>query len=159
MKPPLEPFLSGEVEPLWFIGGQVIDLKLDGTKTDGRFLMLEVVTEPGGGAPQPHVHTREDETLYMLEGEVTVEVGGDRRTVGPGDVVFFPRGVPHSFTNTGTVASRGIGVVSPAGLEAFFRELGTPKTGEEPPPGFVEPDGAALAAAAERAGMELLPER
>jgi quercetin dioxygenase-like cupin family protein len=151
-----EPFLRGEVEPYWFVGGQVIDLKLDGSRTARQFLLLEVTTEPGGGAPQPHVHTREDETLVLLEGEVTVEIGSERRKVLPGDVVFFPRNVPHSFANTGDVRSRGIGVVTPAGLEAFFRKLGVPKTGEEPPPGYVEPDEEAMKAAAARVGMELL---
>lgn len=159
MRPDFEPLLRGEVEPLWFIGGQVIDLKLDGARTGGAFLLLEVLTEPGGGAPQAHVHSREDETLMLLEGEVTVTVGRARRTVRPGDVVFFPRGVPHSFQNTGAATSRGIGVVTPSGLEGFFRELGAPKTGERRPPGYVEPDDAALRAAALRVGMDLLPPR
>lgn len=157
MIPGFQPFLRGEVEPLWFVGEQVIDLKLDGSKTGGAFLLLEVITGPGGGAPQPHVHTREDETLILLEGEVTVAIGNEERTVLPGDVVFFPRGVPHSFTNTGRATSRGIGVVSPAGLEDFFRELGVPKTGAKRPPGYTGPDDGAFQTAADRAGMRLLP--
>ncbi|WP_166173809.1 cupin domain-containing protein [Rubrobacter tropicus] len=157
MIPDFQRFLRGEVEPLWFVGDQVIDLKLDGVRTGGAFLLLEVITGPGGGAPQPHVHTREDETLILLEGEVTVTIGDERRAVFPGDVVFFPRGVPHSFTNTGTTTSRGIGVVSPAGLEAFFRELGAPKTGPERPDRHEGPDEAAFRRAADRAGMRLLP--
>jgi len=151
-----EPLLRGEREPYWFIGGQVIDIKLDGAQTGGAFLLLEVTVEPDGGAPQPHVHSREDETLMLLEGEVTVVVGGKRRTVLPGDVVFFPRNVPHSFENTGGVRARGLGVVTPAGLEAFFRELSVPKVGGERPPGYTEPDESAVRAAAERVGMELL---
>jgi len=154
--PGFEPLLRGEVEPLWFIGEQVIDLKLDGTKTGGAFLLLEVITAPGGGAPQPHVHSREDETLFMLAGEVTVTVGDAERVVRPGDVVFFPRGVPHSFTNTGTTTSRGIGVVTPAGLERFFRELGVPKRGGKRPEGYEEPGDEEVGAAAERVGMTLL---
>lgn len=151
-----EPLLRGEREPYWFIGSQVIDIKLDGARTGGAFLLLEVIVEPDGGAPQPHVHSHEDETLMLLEGEVTVTVGNERRTVLPGDIVFFPRNVPHSFENTGGVRARGLGVVTPAGLEAFFRELSVPKTGDERPPGYTEPDEGAVRAAAERVGMELL---
>lgn len=149
--------LGGEHEPLWFIGDQVIDLRLDGGRTGGRFLLLEVIAAPGGGAPLPHVHSREDETLVLLEGEVAVTIGDATRKVLPGDVVFFPRGVPHSFRNTGPVAARGIGVVTPAGLEAFFRELGVPKTAPERPAGYAEPGEDTVRAAAERVGMKLLP--
>ena len=157
MIPDFEAFLRGEVEPLWFIGDQVIDLKLAGDRTGGAFLLLEVTTGPGGGAPLPHAHTREDETLILLEGQVAVTIGDESRTVLPGDVVFFPRGVPHSFSNPGPDTSRGIGIVSPAGLESFFRELGVPKTGTARPDDYAEPDEAAFRQAADRAGMRLLP--
>jgi len=142
-------------ERLWFPGRQIIELKQDGTVTGGAFLLLEVITEPGGGAPQPHLHTREDETLLLLEGRVEVTIGDERRSVEPGDVVFFPRGVPHSFHNPGPATSRGIGVVAPSGLETFFRMLGTPME-DVPPAHAVEPTAAEWAAAASRVGMRLL---
>lgn len=151
-----EPLLRGEQEPRWFLDGQTIDIKLDGSRTGGAFLLLEVTVEPGGGAPQPHVHTREDETLVLLEGEVTVTIGDATQTVRPGDVVFFPRGVPHSFKNAGATRARGLGVVAPAGLESLFRDLGVPKTSEKRPAGYRDPGDAEVRAAAEKVGMELL---
>lgn len=153
--PDFEPLLRGEQEPYWVLGGQIIDIKLDGSRTNGAFMLLEVTTEPGGGAPL-HTHSREDETLVQLEGEITVTVGEARRVVLPGDVVFFPRGIPHSFVNSGSEPSRGIGIVTPAGAESFFRELGVPKTGDRKPADYEETAQKAFEAATVRAGMELL---
>lgn len=156
MHEPAEALGRGERDPYWFPGGQVIDIKLDGTTTGGAFTLLEVTTDAGGGAPQAHVHTLEDETLFLLEGRVEVTIGLEWREVLPGDVIFFPRDVPHTFTNPGPGRSRGIGVIAPAGLEAFFRELGTPKRGDERPLDLREPGPDEWEAAAERAGMRLL---
>ena len=153
--PDFEPLLRGEQEPYWVLGGQVIDIKLDGSRTGGAFMLLEVTTEPGGGAPL-HTHSREDETLVQLEGEVTVTIGDEERVAKPGDVVFFPRGVPHSFVNSGTEPSRGIGVVTPAGAEEFFRELGVPKTSDTKPADYQDATQEAFETATARAGMELL---
>ncbi len=141
----------GENEALWVPGGQIIDIKVDGTVTGGAFMLLEVRTDPGGGAPL-HTHTREDETLIQIEGTVTVTVGGVTTRVGPGEVVFFPRGTPHAFTNATGVPTRGYGVVSPAGTEAFFREIGLPKRGERRPQ-VAEVDSEAMLSAMQRAGM------
>lgn len=152
--PDFEPLLRGEQEPYWVIGGQIIDIKLDGSRTNGAFLLLEVTTEPGGGAPL-HTHSREDETLVQLEGEVTVTVGEESLVVHAGDVVFFPRGIPHSFVNSGSRPSRGIGIVTPAGAEEFFRELGVPKTGDSKPADYQEATQEAFETATVRAGMEL----
>jgi len=145
-----------ERERLWFPGRQIIELKQDGAVSGGAFLLLEVTTQPGGGAPQPHLHTREDETLLLLEGRVEVTIGEERRSVGPGDVVFFPRDVPHSFHNPGPDVSRGVGIVAPSGLETFFRALGTPMDGPGRPAAYREPSPEDWARAAGAVGMRLL---
>lgn len=84
--------------------------------------LTEIVAPPGTGIPR-HVHTREDETFHVLEGEFDFEV--DSRTVRApaGTTVFAPRDVPHSFRNAGTRPARLLVVITPGGLEAMFAEL------------------------------------
>ncbi len=68
----------------------------EGKDTDGRFSLGEGLA-PKGAEPPPHTHTREDEAYYVLEGELTFRVGGQTVEAGPGDYVWLPRGVEHSF--------------------------------------------------------------
>ena len=72
---------------LWVVG-ELLPLKLVGSDTDGAFALLEEVTPPQGGPP-PHMHTREDETFYVLEGELEFVVGGRAllATAGPAEHV------------------------------------------------------------------------
>jgi mannose-6-phosphate isomerase-like protein (cupin superfamily) len=70
-----------------------------------------------------HVHEHEDELFYVLEGEHVVEVGDEEFRVGPGGLVFAPRGVPHAQRRVVPRQGRHLVMVSPAGFEGFFREL------------------------------------
>ena len=70
----------------------------------------------------PHRHTREDEAWYVIEGELSFEVGEQRATAGPGTFVYAPRDVPHSFKVTKTPA-RYLILFSPAGIELLFSEV------------------------------------
>jgi len=63
--------------------------------------MAEVSVPPGGGPP-PHVHHREDESFHVIEGTLTVQVGEKILNASAGDFVYLPRGIGHSFKNTGT---------------------------------------------------------
>ena len=72
----------GEGKALW-VAGDLVTLKVVGEDTSGSFILGEEVTPPGGGPP-PHVHRREDETFFVLEGEYEFLVGG--RTVRAGAV-------------------------------------------------------------------------
>src|SRR3954471_7351329 len=73
---------------------------ITGSQTGGALFIAEVSVPPGGGNP-PHIHRREEETFYMQEGTLTVQVGGETLTALPGDLVSLPRGVPHCFQNDG----------------------------------------------------------
>src|SRR3954447_21091683 len=75
---------------------------ITGEQTGGALFMAEVSVPPGGGNP-PHIHRREEETFYMQEGALTVQVGGETLTALPGDMVCLPRGVAHCFQNNGHV--------------------------------------------------------
>src|SRR5688500_18802135 len=70
-----------------------------------------------------HVHEREDELFYVLEGEHLFQVGEREHRAGPGELVFAPRGVPHSQRRVIPREGRTLVLTSPGGLEGFFREL------------------------------------
>lgn len=119
------------LSPLWIrpnegtrispIGGDVTYCKLIGAQTGGPFAMLHQSVPPGHG-PRRHVHTREEETFYILDGEFGFEVGDQTIVATQGDVVFGPRGLPHRFWNAGESLGRFLLIISPSGLEPFFTE-------------------------------------
>ena len=96
-----------------------------------------------------HVHAREDELFVSLEGEHVIELGDDERRIGPGESIFAPRGVPHAQRRVEAGEGRMLIVVTPGGLEGFFRELA-----EAERAGTIGPD--AYAAASERYGITWL---
>jgi quercetin dioxygenase-like cupin family protein len=101
--------------------------------------VLEGELDPGGGSAW-HTHTREDETIVVLEGALVVD-DGERRELGPGDACVLPRGLRHSFANESVSVTRVYFFCSPGGLERFFRELIVATRDED------------VAAAATRAGL------
>ncbi len=144
------------VEPLWFLG-TVQRILLDGRQTAGRFALIESVL-PRGAAPPLHSHPQ-DETVFVLEGELTAWVverelseadRGERppwvaeyaQRCGPGAVVFAPGGIPHTFRVESDVA-RGLFLSTPAGIEEMFRALGEPAQWPWLPP---PPDGPRVSA-------------
>jgi quercetin dioxygenase-like cupin family protein len=141
--------------PMYWGPADRIRFLITGDETGGAFFLAEVIVSPGGGAP-PHVHSREEETFRVLEGTLTVRVGGNTVIASPGDVVYLPRGVAHGFQNTGTTDARFLLVVTPAGLEKFFEEGFLPASGDsETRPGFEEAMMARLFGAAQSHGIEL----
>ncbi len=143
--------------PVYWGPGDQMTFLLTGEETGGAFFMALVSVQPGGGPP-PHVHSREDETFYMQEGTLTLQVGGKTVNAAPGDVVHIPRGIVHSFKNTGNGAAKILVLATPAGLENFFAEAFYPAVeGAEPPTTVTEEFRARLIAAASKYGLELLP--
>jgi quercetin dioxygenase-like cupin family protein len=78
---------------------------------------------PGGGPP-PHIHHREDETFQILEGEYEWTVGGKTFIAEKGATIFAPRGIPHTYCYLGKTPGRLMCVITPAGFEGFFEEIG-----------------------------------
>jgi quercetin dioxygenase-like cupin family protein len=139
------------------IAGDVYQIKLTGAETDGRCAVFEFFVPPGGGPP-PHIHRREEEVFYVLEGELTFTVAGDSFVVPAGGFLPAVRDVPHAFKNNSDRPARAIVMVSPAGLEDYFLEVGTPWDEAYTAPGPPTPDELArLVAAAPRYGLEILP--
>src|SRR5215467_10966329 len=91
---------------------------------NGDFSLIEAVMEPGN-EPPPHVHSREDELYYILEGEVDVYVGEEAFKVRTGECVFFPKLKPHVFAIRSS-RIRLLLIITPGGLEEAFRNMASP---------------------------------
>lgn len=137
--------------------GELMTFLMTGKQTGGAFFLAEVLVVPGGGTP-PHIHHLEDESFHLLEGSLTVQVGGNTITASAGDFVYLPRGIAHSFKNTGDGAAKALVLTTPAGLEGFFAEIFEPALDRSatPPPPSRELIARAQAASP-RYGLELLP--
>src|SRR5690242_16978387 len=115
---------------VWWKTGRVT-VKAGGAETGGSFAQVEV-NDPRGTATPRHIHHNEDETFYVVEGEITVFVGAERIDLAEGDFAFAPRGVDHAYI-VRSESARMLVTASPAGLEDVFVELGEEVTGGEPP--------------------------
>src|SRR5579862_3457775 len=105
--------------------GDVYRFLATGDDTDGTYALWEALVPPGGGPP-PHVHSREEEGFYILEGEITVTINGGRVVATAGMFANMPVGTPHSFKNESNKPARMLISVAPAGLERMFFEVGVP---------------------------------
>ena len=105
--------------------GDVYRFLATGEDTDGKYALWEATVPPGGGPP-PHVHSREEEGFYILEGEITFTVNAERVMAKAGTFANMPVGTPHSFKNEGGKTARLLISVAPAGLEKMFFEFGVP---------------------------------
>jgi quercetin dioxygenase-like cupin family protein len=115
---------------IWWKTGRMT-VKASGAETGGSLAQVEM-NDPRGTAAPLHVHHNEDETFYVVEGEVTVIVGGERIDLSAGDYLFAPRDIPHTTIVT-SENGRVVTTISPAGLEELFVELGVPVTDTEQP--------------------------
>ena len=107
------------LEDLDMGGGSVLSLKVTGQQSNGMVTVLEGVVLSGG--PPLHVHEAEDEVVICLEGELAYQVGEQRGALEPGGLLWFPRGVPHAIANLSHEPARFLTVVTPSGIEDFFR--------------------------------------
>ena len=114
-----------------FIGAAVLNWQHKNlpakNKMIGRFCIIDMFVPPGGGPP-PHRHDFE-ETFIILEGEVDATFRGNKMVVRAGDTVNIPSGAPHQFHNSSDKPARILCICSPAGLEDFFMQVGTPVEG------------------------------
>ena len=89
--------------------------------------MAETTVIPGGGPP-PHLHRREDETFYLLDGQMSFMHRDDVFIANPGDAFFLPRDQVHTFHNPGKTSARMIVLAAPCGFEKFMLEFARPKS-------------------------------
>src|SRR5215472_14090517 len=105
--------------------GDVYRFLATGEDTNGKYALWEAIVPPGGGPP-PHVHSREEEGFYILEGTITVTIGNNRLVASAGMFANMPVGTPHSFKNESSKPAKMLISVAPAGLEKMFFEVGVP---------------------------------
>jgi quercetin dioxygenase-like cupin family protein len=130
-------FASGEgLADVWWKSGRVT-VKTAGAETGNAFSQIET-DDPRGSGPPLHLHHNEDETFYVLEGEVTILVGDERIDHNAGDYLFGPREIAHAYV-VRSERARMLVTASPAGVEQFFVSQGVPVTGTEPPTDAVMP--------------------
>lgn len=105
--------------------GDIYRFLATGEDTDGRYALMEAIVPPGGGPP-PHIHSREEEGFYVLEGEITFTINGERVVATAGMFANMPIGTPHSFKNESGKPAKMLISLAPAGLEKMFFEVGVP---------------------------------
>lgn len=140
----------------WFLGDLVI-VHVSGEETDGRFCLIEFRQPPGEWTPL-HVHRESDQTMYVLEGELTLHLPGGRTVVaGPGACAHGPVGLPHTEHVTSPEPLRLVEVNSPAGFEKFVAAVGEPAPQLTlPPPDWPPPDLERLTALAAEHAIDVL---
>ncbi len=120
MKPTITPADEGKKVNIL---GTAMLIRIHGRDTGGVVSVVETHDLPGGGPP-PHIHQREDETFQILEGEYEFTVEGKTIPAKPGTTLFAPRGVAHTYRYVGQHPGRLMCVITPAGFEEFFEEIG-----------------------------------
>ena len=144
----------GEGESLWFLGAHA-SIKASAQSTAGRVSVIEHLAPRGAGSPL-HVHHREDEWFYVIEGELTFWVGGEVISAPAGSFVYGPREIPHTFLVSSDTA-RFLLVTESGDFAEFVRTFAQPADAVViPAPATEPPDVAALSRLAAEYGMEIL---
>jgi quercetin dioxygenase-like cupin family protein len=143
------PFVVAPGEGMTIQGpaGGPLTFKARGEQTDAALTVFENAIAPGDGPPL-HTHAGEDESWYVLAGELRFRLGDDVATAPAGSFVFVPRGTPHCFQNVGAQPARIIVIFTPSGMERFFDRFAAL------PAGAVDPD--AFASIGAEVGMDVV---
>ena len=134
-----------------FLGSIGVRFMIDGPDAGERFSLVEHPMSPRSLAAPLHLHTREDEYSFVLEGRMGALLGDEVVEAGPGDLVFKPRNQWHTFWNAGDEPCRILEIIAPAGFERFFQELVAMG-------GVTAGDPDELGRLNERYGLEMQPE-
>ena len=132
------------------LGGLGVRFMIPGEDSAGGFSLVEHPLAPRALAAPLHRHSREDEYSYVLQGRIGALLGDRLVFGGVGDLVYKPRGEWHTFWNAGDSEARLLEIISPAGFERYFEELGRVFADGRPQPEIIGP-------IAERYGLELDP--
>ena len=138
---------------VWFLNTLAI-VKATTSQTGGAFGLIEQLAPVGAGSPY-HVHHGEDETFYILDGELEFFSEGRRFVSGPGGYVFLPRDIPHGFRVVGGSLARFLILITPGGFEGFVTEMGEPASALRVPE-MTAPDMPKLAALAANYRLDIL---
>lgn len=157
MEPQLEhvfSFAHEEGKAYWF-DGNLMEIKATGEETNDVFCLIEGV-HPAGYETPLHLHRNEEETMYILEGEVIYTIGDKTLTGKVGTIIYAPRNMPHKFKVVSTEPARTLTLLTPAGGEQFYIESGVAAETHTLPRDTLKPDIEKMMAAAQKYGIELL---
>jgi quercetin dioxygenase-like cupin family protein len=140
--------------PAYWSLGELLTIVASAEQTGGAFSLMEEWL-PRGAEPPPHVHRREHEAFFVLDGVLTVLVGEETFTAEAGAFVFCPLGIPHLLT-VESEEVRMLTLCTPGGVEALFVELGTPAPARTLPVDAAEPDVHRVVTLAAHFGAEVL---
>ena len=144
---------EGEGERFWFYGGGVFTVKATAEESGGSLFMFEDEMVKGKVTPL-HIHPDEEETIYVLDGELLVHCDGENKPLRAGGVVMAPRGAPHAFMVTSDTA-RILTILAPGRVEAFYRGASEPATADVLAAGPVDFDRV-RESAEKNGGLEIL---
>lgn len=113
---------AGQGRSVWVVG-DLYTFLATGEDTSGAYAMIHATVPPGSGPP-PHIHRREDEAFFVLEGELSFHIDGRSMAATNGTWATLPIGTLHAFKNTGTRPAKMLILVNPSGLEKYFEEIG-----------------------------------
>jgi quercetin dioxygenase-like cupin family protein len=111
---------------------------LRGEQTDTAVSVIRSAVPLGATGPRLHQHDF-DETFYVIEGALTVQLDDQLYHVGAGELAFAPRGVPHTLTNRGDDTARYLIICTPAGFERYFARRAAARCGIDPPQWALQP--------------------
>ena len=153
-KPVFRP--TGTAPAVWG-PGDLYSLLATGKETNNAFFQFEAIV-PKGGGPPPHVHSREDESFYVVSGSLEILLGDKTYQAKRGDFVYIPRGTVHRFKNVGGDMAVQLVTFVPAGMEGFFQEV-FPKVTDRTaaPPPVTEELIRRMNEAAPKYGVEFVP--
>lgn len=114
-------YVPADTGPSFWGPGDRYTFLVTGAQSDGAYFIMEALVPPLGGPP-PHIHHREQESFYLLEGTLDIRMGDKVVQASTGDFVHIPRGMVHCFRNTGDSTARMLLIFSPGGIERFFEE-------------------------------------
>lgn len=137
--------------------GDIYNFLLTGKESNNVFFQFEALVSEGGGPP-PHIHSREDETFYVISGSLEILLGDKIHQAKAGDFVYIPRGTVHRFKNVGKDMSVQLVTFSPAGVDKFMQEVFPEvKDRKAVPPPITEELIRKMGEAAPKYGMKFLP--
>jgi quercetin dioxygenase-like cupin family protein len=136
--------------------GVTMQIHLSGVQTGGEFSLIGATMPPGGDGGL-HLHTREDESVHLLEGCLEVTIGEETFIMKAGQTYFAPRDIPHRLRNTSNSPVRALLINTPGTFDKFVQMAGTPVSQDASTPGFPDPDQMQrLLALAEEFGVKIL---
>ena len=119
--------------------GEIMDFKITGAETAGALCVVELTSFPHNGPP-PHIHHREDESFYVVDGKFSFLMGSRTVEANPGSFCRVPRGTLHTYQNIGTRPGKALLILTPAGFENLWTEIGDPVVKLEGPSGPPSPE-------------------